>query len=169
MKKLKVVFDTNIFVSAAMFPGGLPEELLKTAFSGGFLLGVSKDILEELSIVYLRKFHLSRESVNEQIKRILKNAVFVEGTERIDIVKADKSDNKILECAVDYKADVLVSGDSHLLQIKKYKGIAILRPAEFMNLYRDDGTFVREKRVKYLTAGSKETRVRKVKNTKKRR
>lgn len=155
MKKLKVVFDTNIYVSAALFPGGLPEELLKIAFSGGFILGVSKDILEELSIVYLRKFHLSREAVNEQIKRILNNSELVEVIERVTVIKSDKSDNKILECAVAYKADILISGDSHLLEIKKYKGIAILRPAELMNLYRDEGTFVWEKRSKYLTGKRK--------------
>ncbi len=167
MKKLKVVFDTNIYVSASMFPGGLPEELLKIAFSGGFLLGVSKEILEELSIVYLKKFHLSREAVNAQIKRILSNSELVEAIEKVTVVRSDKSDNKILECAVAYKADVLVSGDSHLLDIKKYKGIAIVKPAELMNLYRDEGTFVWEKRSKYLTNGAVKVKDFKYKKTKK--
>jgi len=154
VKKLRVVFDTNVYISATIFPGGIPEELLKLAFAGDILLGVSKEILEELSKVYLRKFHLNSRAVDDQIKRILNNSELVEPSEKLSIIKSDKSDNIVLECAVAFKADIIVSGDSHLLEVKKYKGIEILKPAEFLRMYGadvgDKGSFTEEKRSKYL-------------------
>jgi len=154
VKKPRVVFDTNVYISATVFPGGVPEELLKLAFTGDILLGVSKEILEELSKVYLRKFHLNNLAVNEQIKRILNNAELVEPVEKLTVIKSDKSDNKVLECAVAYKAEIIVSGDSHLLEVKKYKGISILKPADFLRMNGsesiNDESFAGEKHAKYL-------------------
>ncbi len=161
MKKFKVVFDTNVYISATVFPGGIPEELLKLAFSGELLLGVSKDILEELSNVYLRKFHLNSRAVNDQVKRILNNAELIEPGEKITAIRSDKSDNMILECAVAYDADVIVSGDSHLLELKKYRSISIRKPADFLRVYgsldEKKGNITGEKRSKYLvkTRGSR--------------
>ena len=155
MKKFRVVFDTNVFISATIFPGGTPEELLKLAFAGDILLGVSKDILEELSKVYLRKFHLNSRAVDDQIRRILNNADLVEPVEKLTVIKSDKSDNIVLECAVAHKTDIIVSGDSHLLEVKRYKGIPIMKPADFLRLYssdtKDNEYFTGEKRAKYLT------------------
>ncbi|OGF50849.1 MAG: putative toxin-antitoxin system toxin component, PIN family [Candidatus Firestonebacteria bacterium GWA2_43_8] len=168
MKKPRVVFDTNVYISATIFPGGIPEELLKLAFAGDILLGVSKEILEELSKVYLRKFHLNSRAVYEQIKRILNNAELVEPTEKLSIVKADKSDNIVLECAVAYKAEIIVSGDFHLLEIKKYKAISILKPAEYLRLHssevKGNEYFTCEKHAKYLT-----TKVEKTKHQKRKK
>jgi len=52
---------------------------------------------------------------------------------KINWVKADKNDNKIIECAAEGRADYIVSGDLHLLELKEYKGIKILTPSEMLN------------------------------------
>lgn|GEM_PF-142310 len=165
MKKSRVVFDTNVYISATVFPGGIPEELLKLAFSGEILLFVSKDILAELSNVYLRKFHLNNRAVSGQIKRILNNAQLVEPSEKITAIKMDKSDNKVLECAVACKAEIIVSGDFHLLEIKKFRNIVIIKPADFLRMYAastgDKEPHAGEQRTKYLVKKVKKTKPRK--------
>jgi predicted nucleic acid-binding protein len=53
----------------------------------------------------------------------------------LSVVERDKSDDRILECALEAKADYIISGDSHLLSLKEYQGIRILSPADFLQLF----------------------------------
>jgi predicted nucleic acid-binding protein len=61
----------------------------------------------------------------------------VSSTETLDVVKADPDDNRILECAVAAGSDVIVTGDAHLLQLGAYRGIKIMKVADFLGQARD--------------------------------
>jgi predicted nucleic acid-binding protein len=61
----------------------------------------------------------------------------VSSTETLDVVKADPDDNRILECAVAAGSDVIVTGDAHLLQLGAYRGISIMKVADFLGQARD--------------------------------
>jgi hypothetical protein len=131
----RVVLDTNILISALLFRG-LPGRLVPMWQEREIVLLVSPEILKEyIKVLSYPKFGLDEE----EIKAILREEVlpFVEpvrpGT-RIEIIKEDPSDDKFLSLAVDGNAEFLVSGDRHLLGIKKYRKIGIVTIAEFFDI-----------------------------------
>ena len=67
-----------------------------------------------------------------QLKLVAKVAQIVTPTITLKVIVEDDSDNRILECGVAGKADLIVSGDNHLRKLKTYQGIAIVRPADFL-------------------------------------
>ncbi len=133
--KLKLVLDSNVFISALMF-GGKPREVLELAVRGLIEIAVSDDILEEIKEVLLgKKFQFSGRVVRGLLREIEDLANLVEPEERIDAVLEDPADNRVLECAVASGAGVIVSGDSHLLTLQSFGRVKILSPDEFLRLY----------------------------------
>jgi putative PIN family toxin of toxin-antitoxin system len=131
---LKVVLDTNVYISAMLF-GGRCEEILKLAGQGLFDVVISKEILDEIKSVLKGKFYWTDKQIVGVIKYIKELASIVNPEVSLRIVKEDPSDNKIIECAVASNAMYIVTGDKrHLLPIKEYKGIKILSPIEFLRL-----------------------------------
>ena len=131
-RRPRVVIDTNVFVSALNF-GGKPDEVLALALEGEIQLIVSPFILAETAGVLLEKFGWSHQRVQEALEAIQAIATIVHPTEWISLIKALDTDNRILECAVEGKADVIVTGDTkHLQPLKTFRGIPILSPAEFL-------------------------------------
>lgn len=131
----KAVFDTNVYISALGF-GGIPEHLLELATGPGrqFELYASSDILKEImKALSSDKFQLSREEIADAISVIDDAADVINPGIRLDVIK-HRADNRILECAIKVKADFIVSGDKHLLGLKKYKGIQSTTPADFVTL-----------------------------------
>ena len=126
-----VVADTNVLVSAIQF-GGKPKQLLDLAADGHIDLAISEAILEETLRVLKDKFHHTDAELRETDKQLRVIARTVTPTESIAAVDADPSDNRILECAVAAHAEVLVSGDKHLLALASFNGIAIQRVGEFL-------------------------------------
>ena len=94
---------------------------------------VSTEILKELEKILVRDFKEPEEYVRRQINLILEYAEIVRASIKLDIVKEDPADNKIIECALAVKADYIVTGDNHLLKLREFKGVKILTPAEFLN------------------------------------
>ncbi|MBU4298732.1 putative toxin-antitoxin system toxin component, PIN family, partial [Patescibacteria group bacterium] len=88
-------------------------------------------ILQELIEKLLEKFDVSLEKVKEFLEIIVFNSQVVYPKNELNIVKKDHTDNKIIECAVEANASLVVSGDKHLLEIKEYKGIKIVSPKQF--------------------------------------
>ena len=130
---MRVVFDTNIFVSAVISKGK-EAELLIAAHNGDFKLVTSLEILKEFKDVISRpKFGFSREQIDEILLHIIEVAEIIEPNIKLYIVKEDPEDNKILECAVFAKADYIVSGDKHLLNLGKINNILILKSTEFLS------------------------------------
>ena len=107
---MRVVADTNILVSALQF-GGKPKQLLDLAASSHIDLVLSEAILAEALRVFRDKFDRSSEWLTE----------------------ADPSDDRILECAAAGRADVIMSGDVHLLRLGNFRGVPIQRVAAFLD------------------------------------
>ena len=131
----KAVFDTNVYVSAAAF-GGKLEILFRLSWSPRrqFKLYTSNEILKEtVRVLASDKFQFTREEIADAVATIIEAADVVEPKTKISAV-SDEPDNRILECAIKAKADFIVSGDAHLLDLKEYKGIRILKPAQFLTL-----------------------------------
>jgi putative PIN family toxin of toxin-antitoxin system len=129
---VKVVLDTNVLISAIMF-GGKSRDILEMGISGKIKIAVSQDILKELAEVLIgKKFRTPIAFVQQTIHELSEIAELVIVTDKINAVKNDPDDNRILECAVSAKADYIVSGDSDLVTLKNFKKIKILSPGNFL-------------------------------------
>jgi len=128
---VRVVFDTNVFVSALVFPGGDGERAVQRGIDGHDHLLVSYAIVGELLAVLARKFARDRE----ELARV---AVFVAGiAETIEpsvsiAVLADEPDNRILECALAGGAELIVTGDKEMLALGDHEGVRIVRLREYL-------------------------------------
>ena len=128
----RVVADTNILVSALQF-GGKPKQLLDLAVDGQIDLVTSEAILAEAVRVLRDKFYRTPEWLAEADQQLRVIARLVKPTESLQVIEADPTDDRILDCAVAAAADVLVSGDTHLLSVGSFRGILIQRVAEFLS------------------------------------
>ncbi len=132
---MRAVADTNVYISALNF-GGTPEEVLALGRTQAIQLCISPSILKEIEGVLLWKFKWSAKRVRQALAAILEFTELVHPKETIHVITADESDNRILECALEAKAEVLITGDDHLQQLKTFRGISILSPREFLETYR---------------------------------
>ena len=131
---MRVVLDTNVYISAMLF-GGNCEEILKLASQALFEVVISKKIIDEIKSVLKKKFYWTDKQIAEVIKYIKEISSILNPDISLNIVKEDLADNKIIECAVASNATYIVTGDKyHLLPIKEYGGIKILSPIEFLRL-----------------------------------
>ena len=133
---MRVVLDTNVLISAIMF-GGKSRDILEMGISGKIKITLSQDILKELAEVLVdKKFRAPISFVQQTIHELTEIAELVIVTCKINAIKTDPDDNRILECAVSGKADCIVSGDSDLLNLKHFKKIKILSPNDFYALLK---------------------------------
>jgi hypothetical protein len=129
---MKVVIDTNIFVSS--FFGGNPRKIIDLWKNEKITLCLSHAILDEY-ITVLNRIGMKNEYELEELLALFSkgfNILFTTKTPKINIIKDDPDDDKFIECAVALKADVIVTGDGHVLAIKEYMGIKILTPQQFL-------------------------------------
>lgn len=134
----RVVADTNVLVSALQF-GGRPRDLLDLAIDGQIDLAISEAIIAETLRVLRDKFNRPPEWIAEADRQLRVITRIVQPTESIQAIEADPTDDRILECAVAAEAEVIVSGDSHLLNLGSFRGIPIQRVAEFLGSLEDQG------------------------------
>ena len=129
---MRVVADTNILVSALLF-GGTSEQVFLAGLRGEIQLLTSLSLLEEFERVLKKKFSLDIRLVREIIEEVRAVAEIVEVSTHIKAISCPDEDNRVLECAVDGKADFIVTGDTrHILPLKEHSGIKILSPSEFL-------------------------------------
>ncbi len=136
---MKVVLDANIYVSSLISTQGNPKRIMELWEQNQFDVLVSALIIDEIGRVlrYPRivKRHTRDEgSIQRFLELLSSQAVIVEPTVVLDVVKEDQSDNRYLECAVEGTAQYIISGDKHLLDLGEYKGIVVLPPAAFVTL-----------------------------------
>ena len=130
----KAVYDTNIVVSAVLHRDGLPALLLSLALGGGVRLFVSEEVLLEYEAVLKRpRFGLKGKGVEHLIGLIAEKATLVRPTRRLQVIKGDDADNRILECALKAKADFIVTGNKRHFPFEEFRGIRIVTPREFIN------------------------------------
>lgn len=130
---MKVIFDTNIFISAFVIPGGKAEKAYSYAIKGNFTLYTSVFILTETAQKLREKFGWEEQRIIRLLKSISKVAKVIKTQPFLHLL-TDEPDNRILECALDVEASFIVTGDRHLLALKNYKGINIVKLADFLNL-----------------------------------
>lgn len=129
---MRVVADTNILVSALLF-GGTSEQVFLAGLRGEIQLLTSLSLLKEFEKVLKEKFKLNIHLVREIIEEVEEVAEIVEVSSHVKAISYPDEDNRVLECAVDGKADFIVTGDTrHILPLKEYSGIKILNPSEFL-------------------------------------
>lgn len=129
---MKVVADTNVLVSALIFPGGAPETVYRMALAGRLELASSRPLLAELGRVLIDKFGWEPERAEDAIAQFVRLGDVVEPAEAVDAIDEDPDDNRVLEAAAEADADAIVSGDRHLLRLGSWRGIPIQPPAEFV-------------------------------------
>jgi len=130
---MKIVLDTNVFISGIFF-GGPPAQILKAWKEHKIQIVLSKEILEEYQRV---AGELSAKFPSVDIEPIIELlTIYGEIVETVGIsvtVCEDPDDNMFLECAIASNSKIIVSGDNHLLKISGYQGIDVLKPREFID------------------------------------
>ncbi len=130
--EVKVVLDTNVYISAILF-GRKPEEIRKLFQEGEIELLVSEAIIAEMAGVLRKKFDWESWQISQVINEIRETAILVIPHQTLSVIKKDEDDNRALECAVEGKAHHIISGDKrHVLPPKEYQGVKILPPAQFL-------------------------------------
>ncbi len=129
---LRVTLDTNVYLSAFLFQDGIMADLWRFAEAGRYTVILSPFIVREFMEKLREKFKVS-EADRERIKRTVVRVAEIVQPKTVPVVIADDpNDDHILACAVAGKADILVSGNKHLLRLKEYEGIPIVRPRDFL-------------------------------------
>ena len=128
---MRVVFDTNIYISALAIPGGNAEDAYLEAVHGTFELYASVAILTETARVLQMKFDWAEDKVREAVQAVSQVATVLRPRPTLHILK-DGPDNRILECAIAAQAEFVVSGDRHLLALKHYANITMISLADFL-------------------------------------
>jgi putative PIN family toxin of toxin-antitoxin system len=129
---LKAVFDTNIFVSALAIPGGQAERAIDLVIDARVNLCLSKEIIHEVLGVLARKFSKVPEELARTAVFLSELGELIVPREKLAVLD-DEPDNRILECAVTGHADVIVTGDRAMLNLKKYQQIRILTLRQFLD------------------------------------
>lgn len=144
---IRIVLDANQFISALLKPGSNPDAIMRLVREEKVLLLMSESICDEVRRVLtypkiFKRLNLSKEQLDFFLKGLRAVAVITAGKLSLPLLAADPDDTKNLECAVEGKADYLVSGDHHLLDLKFYQGIRIVDPLMFLHAcgeYSHDG------------------------------
>jgi putative PIN family toxin of toxin-antitoxin system len=129
---VRVVFDTNVFVSALVIPGSLSEEAYHRALGREFELVTSVAILTELTGRLRGKFGWDAAPITRAVKAISRVADVVKTVPYLEIAH-DPTDNRILECAEKGAADLIVTGDRHLLKLRRFGRTGIVRVSTFLH------------------------------------
>lgn len=126
-----MVFDTNVLVSALVFPGGRGEAALLRIIDEHDQLLVSRPILDELLGILSRKFSRDAEELARVALLVAELGLMVRPRQKLRVVE-DDPDNRILECALAGRADVIVTGDRALLELREFRGVRIVSLREYL-------------------------------------
>ncbi len=141
---LRVVIDTNIFISALLSKKGAPAQVIDAWQARKFLVITSDAAILEVGrvlkeLVSTGKYTISDEDIESIINLLQKDALLVSGqTEAIGAVPEDPDDEKFLSIALEGEAKIIISGDKHLLELATYRNISIQTAREFINSLKFD-------------------------------
>lgn len=134
MASRKAVFDTNVLISGYLWKG-LPRRAIDKFRRGEWIHLVSEETVEELiRVLAYAKFGLKPAEIEPIIRDLMAISEYVKVRSKIELVKADPTDNIFLNLAIDGQADVIVSGDHHLLDLKEFNDISIISVRKFLDL-----------------------------------
>lgn len=136
-RELKVVLDTNVWVSALLW-GGKPAAIIQAAEEGIVVIFISEGIVAEIGKVLaypkLEKIYRPERRREDLMEQVLKNSKFVRALAKVQVIQEHPADNKFLDCALAANADYIVSGDKHVLKVVSYKKTKILTVSDFLKL-----------------------------------
>ena len=139
---MRIVLDTNVLISAFLSGTSVPYQVFELTRTGGMTLLMSPPIFQELERV-IRYPHLRAHANyrDDQVERFLRGikrtSLWVSADQTLALIEADETDNRFIELAVAGKARYIITGDKrHLLPLRRYRGIEIVSPAEFLALYK---------------------------------
>ena len=133
---MRVVLDSNIYVSALALPGGSADLALTAALDGRYVVLLSEPLLGEVLGVLGRTFDHSKDELARVALFLDDLADRVSPTSRLDVLD-DAPDNRILELAVDGHADVIVTGDRAMLRLGTFRGVRVLSLRQFLTVIND--------------------------------
>jgi hypothetical protein len=134
----RVVLDTNVFVSSLLVKAGLPAQVLDAWRARRYLLVISPALIAEVQATLQyprlrRKYPLTDEEIERLTFLLEQDALLVPGKAGVaGAIPQDPADEMVLACALDGQADVIVSGDRHLLELGAYQSIPIVTVREFL-------------------------------------
>jgi putative PIN family toxin of toxin-antitoxin system len=128
---MRVVFDSNIFISALIIPGSQADKAIARIFEGIDSLVLSKAIIDEVLSVLARKFSRDREDISRTAIFLSELGKIVAPSKKLKVLK-DDPDNRIFECAIAGKVGLIVTGDKEILNIKEFQGIRITSLKEYL-------------------------------------
>ncbi len=131
----RLVFDSSVLVSAAIFPTSTPGLVLAAALAKGSILLSAPTLREVTEVLERPKFerYMTTDARDRFLEALIRAATPIEPLEAICACR-DPKDNKFLELAVAGSAGYLISGDEDLLVLNPFRGIQIVTPAEFVEL-----------------------------------
>lgn len=134
---LRVVFDSNVYISALLFDGP-PRQILELAMQHQVILIASDAIIKETAGKLRDKFSWPEHRIGQFVRATSHLAELQKPKKKISAV-LDEADNRVLECAVAGEANLIVSGDKHLLRLKSYENIPIQKPKYLTYLVEQSG------------------------------
>lgn len=134
---LRVVFDSNVYISALLFDG-LPRVILELARKRKVTLVASQAILSETARKLREKFRWPEHNIQKFLRQTSHLAELVNPEETLNVIVGDESDNRILECAVAGQAHLIISGDKHLLRLGRFQNISIKKPKYLTYLVKEE-------------------------------
>ena len=135
---MKITTDTNVLISSTFWSGD-SDRILEKVENKEIELVLSKEIIEEFSkVLEYKEIKDKIKDKNLEMKRtvekIISLSTIIVPSLKFNEIKEDPSDNIILDCAVEGNVDFILSQDKHLLNLKEFRGIKIINPADFLNL-----------------------------------
>ena len=130
-----VTFDTNVLLSATLWEGSVANRLLVRLLEKKIKICCSLEIIEEYCNALVRDFNFLKEDALSFAEDSLEFVEITSPKNKLIVVKDDPADDKVFECALESRSDYILSYDKHLLNVKEYKGIKIIKPEEFLENY----------------------------------
>ena len=129
---IRIVLDSNVLISALFWEGN-ERSILEGCNSGKYASVTSHQIIKETEKVLRKKFKLPEEKIRAYIQDILvmSDMIFIKGI--LNVIENDPDDNMVLETALTGKADYIITGDKHLLKIKTYEEVKILKASRLLS------------------------------------
>lgn len=136
---MRIVLDANIYISALISQSGNPYQIIERWQRYEYDVLISTAILAEIGRVLrypriVKRHHLGEPEILRYLEFIRKFGIIIVPDETITAIEDDETGNRYLECAVAGKARYIVTGDEHLLKAQQFRGIFVLKPAEFVAL-----------------------------------
>jgi putative PIN family toxin of toxin-antitoxin system len=128
---MRVVLDSNVYISAALSVEGHSRSIVKLAEKGLFEVPIADAITDEVERILKQKLRWSPGKIDLWMRYLHSVTYRVEPQQRVRDC-SDPDDNRILECALEAYAEIIVTGDNHLLELHPYRGIKILTPRMFL-------------------------------------